>query len=82
MLPSNSGTLAGRPTIQLNSDIIYVKIATNPTDEGLRPTKLPPPPTPTLDAHHKSRLSRVLLTNPPATDWKFQRPPPRVQIIC
>lgn len=61
-------TPAGCPTIELDSDTTYLEMASDPTGEGLCPTRLLPAPhqTPTdhtLDANHKSSLSPGLLTN-------------------
>ena len=36
-----SGTQAGSPTIQLNSDTVYAEIALDPAGWGLGPTRLP-----------------------------------------
>ena len=55
----NSQTAAGCPTIQLNSDTIYLEIASESTDWRLSPTRLPS----TSDANHEPELSLVLLTS-------------------
>ena len=49
-----SATPAGCPTIQLNSDTVYTKIALDPTVHGFIPTS---------DASSRSTLSPGLLTN-------------------
>ena len=58
--PSNFLTPAGCPTIQLISDTVYPKIASDSTSRVFSPTSLPP--TPTSDSNCKLRLSSVLLT--------------------
>lgn len=53
-----SATPAGSPALQLSSDAVYLEIASEPTGEGLSPTRLPPP---TSEASLNLRLSPVLL---------------------
>ena len=45
--PTNSGTLASCPTIQFNSDTVYLELASDLTS-GLSPTRLPPLQTPVI----------------------------------
>ena len=39
--PTNSGTLASCPTIQFNSDSVYLGLVSAFTSSGLSPTRLP-----------------------------------------
>ena len=56
---SNSWMPVGCPTIQLNSDTVYLETASDSTGEGLRPPRLSPP----SDASRKPGLLPVLLTD-------------------
>ena len=56
--PSNTLPSAGCPTLHLSSDTTYLEIVSDPTGQGLSPTRLSPP----SGANRKSRLSPVLLT--------------------
>ena len=57
--PSNSQTLAGSLTLQLNSDTTYLELASDSTGKGLSPTR----PRSTSDIRHEPRLLLVLLTD-------------------
>ena len=80
--PSNSIIPVGCPTIQLNSDTIYLETTSGPTGCGLSPTRMSP--TPFL-----SYLRRLLLiqavtcaSDQLTIDQRFQQPPLQTQLIC
>lgn len=66
--PHNSGTPAGCPIIQINSDSVYLDIALDPTASGLSPRLVLSP----LGTNCKSRLSSAVLDVQLATDWTFK----------
>ena len=74
-----SETQAGCPSIELNSDALYLEIAANPTGEGFsparRPPSCPPLPRPNSASGCKPRSSITCAPNQPALDQCFQRPP-------
>ena len=80
--PSNSIIPVGCPTIQLNSDTIYLETMSGPTVCGLSPTRMSP--TPIL-----SYLGCLLLiqavtcaSDQLTIDQRFQQPPLQTQLIC
>lgn len=67
----NSPTPSGCPTIQVNSDTIYLETMSNPTGEGLSSIS---------DTNHQSRCHRCFWQM--VTDHGFQQPPSWVPLIC
>lgn len=63
------------------SAAVCLEILSDPSAEGLSPTRLLPTPTPHIQM---SVLSQVVscASDQPATDQRFQRLPPRVQLMC
>ena len=75
-----SETPAGCPAIQLNSDAIYPETVSDSRGSGLSPTRLAPPPPQMPIASSRSSGYPQLLSNL-ATNWRFPRPPPQIQLI-